>query len=331
LDILYLHDIPGGIDYYHNDGNLTFSLRQTETLNQHGGWMGIADGDYDGDGDIDYFVTNTGCDFYQIFPEGSIAETQTSANGTFFCKLLRNDGGTLVNVAGGTPVSPSSVLPPSNAFHGSGLQASEFGFGAAWIDADNRGVLDLYWAGDLITFLQRGLVLSAHGVGRFLENNDDGSFNDQTAERGLFNIQADRIVAFDQQDAARAVVACDLNGDGFRDLVITNATTYGGPDPVNRIFLNRGVAGNHWLTVRLHGTTSNTFGIGARVTATFAGRARAAEVLSNTSAFAGVQPEAHFGLGAQTSVDELRVVWPSGQVSVLNGVAADQVLVVTEP
>lgn len=331
LDLLYLHDIPGGIDYYHNDGNFTFSARQMDTLNQHGGWMGLAAGDYDADGDVDYFVTNTGCDFYQVFPDGTIAETQVSANGSFFHKLLRNDAGTLVDVAGTTPVSPSSVLPPVNAFHGSGLQATEFGFGATWIDADNRGILDLYWGGDLMTFILRGLVLNAHGVGRFLENNGDGSFKDQTADRGLFDIQPDRTVNFGEQDAARAVVAIDLNGDGFQDLVVTNSTYFGGLDPQHRVFLNRGVAGAHWLTVRLRGTTSNRFGIGSRVRVTSGGRIWAAEISTNASTFSGVQPEAHFGLGSPTSVDELRVIWPSGQTSVMNNVAADQVLIVTEP
>ena len=55
------------------------------------------------------------------------------------------------------------------------------------------------------------------------------------------------------------------------------------------------------------------------------------EVLSTTSAFTGVQPEAHFGLGAATQVDELRIQWPGGQITTLNNVAADQVLVVDQP
>jgi hypothetical protein len=189
----------------------------------------------------------------------------------------------------------------------------------------------LYWVGDLLVYLQKGLVLSAHGVGRFLESKGDGSFSDQTAERGLFNIQADHKLEFGEQDAGRAIAAFDLNGDGFQDLVVTNSTYFGGPSPLHRVFLNRGVPSNHWLTVRLRGTVSNRFGVGARVTAKIGGQARAAEILTTSSSFCGAQPQAHFGLGAQTSIDELTVHWPSGRTSDLTGVPADQVLLVTEP
>lgn len=331
LDIFYLHDIPGGIDYLHNDGNMAFSSRQVDLLNRHGGWMGMASGDYDGDGDIDYFVTNVGCDFTQAFAPNSIASAHTLPNGAFFHRLLRNDAGVLVDVTATTGVTASGPLPPSNAIGGGGLSGTEFGFGATWIDADNRGLLDLYWAGDLISYIQRGIVLSSHGVGRFLESNGNGSFADQTAERGLFNVQADRSLSFGEQDAARAVVTEDLNGDGFQDLIVVNSSVFGTPNPKHRIFLNAGVAGNHSITVKLQGGASNRFGIGARVTVTTGGRTLIREVLSSVSAFAGVQPQAHFGIGSATVIDELKVRWPSGNVSTLNNVAADQVLSVVEP
>ena len=261
----------------------------------------------------------------------SVAGAHNTDNGTFFHKLLRNDDGVLADVTAVTQVTPSAVLPPTNALGGTALEAYEFGFGTCWIDADNRGIPDLYWAGDLIGYLQPGFTINAHGIGRFLRNEGDGSFADRTAERGLFNIPPDRLTAFGEQEAGRAVVAVDLNGDGFRDVVVTNATDFGTPDAGIRLFLNPALTDHHWLTVRLVGTTSNRFGIGARVTAAAADRIFVSEVLTTTSAFAGVQPEAHFGLGSATTVDRLEIAWPSGKTSILRGVAPDQILTVMEP
>ncbi|MGH9197483.1 MAG: carboxypeptidase regulatory-like domain-containing protein, partial [Acidimicrobiia bacterium] len=41
-------------------------------------------------------------------------------------------------------------------------------------------------------------------------------------------------------------------------------------------------------------------------------------------------PEAHFGLGALTTVDQLEVRWPSGLIDILTDVGANQTLTVTE-
>ena len=62
LDIFSLQEIPGGVDLFINNGDLTFSPAQADLLNKHGGWMGIAGADYDRDGDIDYFIANVGAD-----------------------------------------------------------------------------------------------------------------------------------------------------------------------------------------------------------------------------------------------------------------------------
>ena len=41
-------------------------------------------------------------------------------------------------------------------------------------------------------------------------------------------------------------------------------------------------------------------------------------------------PRIHFGLGPAAKVDRLTVIWPSGAVQVLENVAADRILTITE-
>ncbi len=52
--------------------------------------------------------------------------------------------------------------------------------------------------------------------------------------------------------------------------------------------------------------------------------------LTSTSAFTGVQPEAHFGLGAATVADHLDIAWPGGSTTSQTNVSVDQLLVVSQ-
>ncbi len=333
LDFFTLHDIPGGVDLFHNNGDMTFTRRQMDLLNKHGGWMGMAGSDYDGDSHIDYFATNVGAQalFYPL-STGGLRSTPLLPDGNMYHMLLHNDGGTLTDVVSTTAVEPSSVLPPNNSALGNVLQGYEFGFGTTWIDTDNRGRQDLYWIGDLLVAeLPLGLRVDYQGVGRFLENLGDGSFADKTAQRGLFNIPPEKRIYFGQNEFGHSVASCDLNGDGARDLVVVNSPMLGIAPAGVRLFLNPNVSGNHWLTVRLNGTDSNKFGIGARVTAIVGSSTQVREVLSTTGAFTGVQPEAHFGIGSATQVDQLQIRWPNGATTNHLNIAVDQVLTVNEP
>jgi hypothetical protein len=53
--------------------------------------------------------------------------------------------------------------------------------------------------------------------------------------------------------------------------------------------------------------------------------------ISSGSGFNASSPRAHFGLGAATNVDLVRIEWPSGTVQELRDVAVNQFLTVTEP
>ena len=98
------------------------------SVDKSGAWMGFALGDFDGDADLDIFVTNIG--FNSIIrgrpssPGGDCTYAHQFDWGTCFHYLLRNDGvreidgvgtvGIFTDVAASTQIEPSAALPPAS-------------------------------------------------------------------------------------------------------------------------------------------------------------------------------------------------------------------------
>jgi hypothetical protein len=99
------------------------------------------------------------------------------------------------------------------------------------------------------------------------------------------------------------------------------------------LYRNVTSSGNHWLEVTLAGTLpgNNRAGIGARVTAVAGGKTMIREVSGGTG-YHSTQSSlrVHFGLGSATVVDQLSVRWPNGNTTTRTGVAADQILTVSD-
>ena len=70
---------------------------------------------------------------------------------------------------------------------------------------------------------------------------------------------------------------------------------------------------NHWLGLRLIGTTSNRSAIGARVTLRSATRVWVDEVRSGSSYNSSSDLRLHFGLGSENHLDSIQIRWPSGR------------------
>lgn len=110
-------------------------------------------GDYNGDGQLDLFVTSF----------GPVGDPQVGHH-----KLLMNMGGSMQNMA-----------PAAGVSQGSSVQAD--GWGGAWGDYDLDGDLDLAIVGFFDT-----------SGNRLFRNNGDGSFTDVTDSAGLANLTAVR-------------------------------------------------------------------------------------------------------------------------------------------
>lgn len=127
-----------------------------------------------------------------------------------------------------------------------------------------------------------------------------------------------------------SVAVADYDLDGFLDLFVRNGhelPPFG--KGADQLFRNLG-NDNGWLALDLEGVESNRNGIGARVTLT-AGGVEQVRVADN-GVHGRVQDfrRLHFGLGAESVADSVRVEWPSGKITAHRSVPANRVWVLRE-
>lgn len=143
-------------------------------------------------------------------------------------------------------------------------------------------------------------------------NNGDGTFSDT----GRPN-RADRV------EDGRGVSVLDYDQDGYVDIILRN---YAQPAQLLR---NLG-GSEHWLEIKLIGTASNRDAVGARLTLHAGGRQQVREVHAGSSYLSASSLVQHFGLGDTDQIESLEIRWPSGQVTRLDDLDADQQLMLVE-
>jgi len=216
--------------------------------------------------------------------------------------LFRNDGaGTFTEVGAGA-----------------GVADDHDGVSASWGDFDNDGDLDLFVLNALYdvtdgTMTNKPVIL--------YRNNGEGTFTDVTSA-SLFSGELYFVRTTPNVG--------DYNNDGFLDIFIAPD---GGPPPNGKkplVLYQNNKNENHWLTIRLVGTTSNRDAIGARVTLEAGGETQFREQNGGFHNIGQNDSRLHFGLGAFQAIDRVTVNWPSGLVEKFPGIAVDQIIVLTE-
>jgi tetratricopeptide (TPR) repeat protein len=142
-----------------------------------------------------------------------------------------------------------------------------------------------------------------------------------TANERFANISAS--TGLDYADDGRGLAQTDWDFDGRPDFWVTNRT-----GPRVRLLHNQTRGSNHFLAVRLQGTTSNRDAIGARVevSLTEPGSKKLIKTLRSGEGFIGQSTKwLHFGLGDATKVERVVVRWPQrGAVETFTGFDADR-------
>lgn len=194
-------------------------------------------------------------------------------------------------------------------------QARVTAWSSTWSDVNNDGLVDVFSGfGPTSSEGYEGDTLLESQPDALWIQQPDGQFVEDSAAWGL-----------DDTEPNRAAAVVDLNGDGWLDVV---RSAHHGPKAVLRA--RCGAAS--WLMVDLAGPTLNPHGLGAKVTITVGETTQTRWIREMSAGYLASQPpEAHFGLGEATVVDELRVVWPGGEQSVYRDVAAFQRVTVAAP
>jgi hypothetical protein len=242
-------------------------------------------------------------------------------------------------------VGPNGLLPFSEAGHVAGLEATGWSWAPLLADYDNDGDRDLFVStgfGALVTHLdfiervrqedesggpaRRASLYEAMAdlpradlPNRFYENRgpshpgEEGSLQFE----GRTGTWAPR-----RPGISNGAAFADLDADGDLDLVTND---------INRaatILENRASRrdGTNALRVALHGPDGNTDGLGAEVTLQNEGQTQYYDHSPYRGYQSTVEPIAHFGLGADSTADTLRVTWPDGTVQRFTDVRAGQVL-----
>ncbi len=321
---------PRKPNLYHNSGKGVFT-RVTDGVfaDEPQSIRGSAWTDFNNDGRPDLLVARFGNPSLWLLQEQSggftTDEIFSIASGGFHGLAIAdydNDGDTDVFFCSQNGVNPLVQNDGANNF--TGVQAGDLGeggagggFGASWGDYDNDGWLDLFVA--RTTQWNR---FDNSGDNLLYHNNGDGTFTRITSGSMV-----------NDTDSAYTGVWADYNNDGFLDLLIAN-TSDRGPGAPNALFRNSGNS-NAWLLFKLVGTKSNRAAIGAKVRLKTTIQGEIVTQLREISGGHGMASQndlrAHFGLGDATQADEIRIEWPSGQVTELKNVPAKQILRITEP
>ncbi|WP_421711283.1 FG-GAP-like repeat-containing protein [Alcanivorax sp.] len=255
--------------------------------------MGSALGDYDNDGDLDWFVTS-------IYDPDGVAEANWGVTGN---RLYRNN-------------SNGGDILLENVTQEAGIADGNWGWGACFADFNNDGFLDIFHVNgfghipdsavvdskgqkikdnaQLITEEYRGVLP------KLFINQGDGMFREKAILWGLV-----------LPSEGRGITCLDYDRDGDIDIAVldhsrglqffSNQTGHG--------------PGRRFLSVRLVGETPNTEALGAKVQLTadvggdFGMQTQTRVSMANTNFNGQNPPDLHFGMGEADKAN-ISVIWP---------------------
>jgi len=306
---------------YYNNGDGTFTnvindqLKHITNLS-----MGTDTGDINNDGFIDLFTTD-------MAPEDHYRSktNMKSMNTQLFNNMI--DAGAHYQYMTNTLQINSGVSTFSDVANMAGVAFTDWSWASLLVDVDNDGWKD---------------IIISNGVKKDVENNDYlnmlNNLDKNTTAEQLFtlsknnpsqplsnyafknkgNLKFEKMSknwGFNTPSFSNGMAYGDLDNDGDLDIVTNNMDA--------KAFVYKNNATGNFLKIKLEGSPKNKFGFGVKAIIHHHNKLQVAENTVTRGYFSSVEPGLFFGLGKDTEVAKVEVIWADGKRSFFQNISAN--------